>query len=118
MRTGEATMTATTIHPPVGRGRRRWRAAATLLEATTAIVAIPVFLVVTVGWPLPHTMPTWQQIHTAYQLRDVPDRLVLGGLACALWLCWAAMIVSFLGNAVARARATEFHRPRLIPSVI
>jgi hypothetical protein len=108
-------MTATAIQ----RTRRNpARAIRVLLEAGVALVGFPAFLAKTAGWPLPHGTPTWTEVQRAYQIRYLPDRLVIGGLACVGWVCWALMLISVIGGAIARARETEFRRPVLMPAAV
>ena len=113
--TKATTMTATAIQ----RNRRHpARAFRVLLEAEAALVGFPTFLAKAAGWPLPHGMPTWTEVQRAYQIRYVPDRLIIGGLACVGWVCWALMMISVIGGAFARARETEFRRPVLMPAAV
>ena len=86
------------------------RAIGTLVEAAAVIAGFPVLLIKGVGWPLPQTIPTWTDIHRAYQIRYIPDRLVLGTLACAGWICWATMVVSLVVGLIARVRSTDYRR--------
>jgi hypothetical protein len=106
-------MTAT-----VNSNRRPFAAVAKLFEAVTVIGGLPAFLVLAVGWPLPHGVPTFAEVQRAYQLRYLPDRLITGGLACAGWVCWLLLVTSLLAGVVARIRATDFHRPALVPNVV
>ena len=108
-------MTATAI--PRTR-RHPARAIRVLLEAGVALVGFPAFLAKAAGWPLPHEIPTWTEVQRAYQIRYVPDRLIIGGLATIGWVCWALMLVSVVGGAIARARETEFRRPVLMPAAV
>ena len=108
-------MTATAI--PRTR-RHPARAIRVLLEAGVALVGFPAFLAKAAGWPLPHGIPTLTEVQRAYQIRYVPDRLIIGGLASIGWVCWALMLVSVVGGVIARARETEFRRPVLMPAAV
>ncbi len=45
-----------------------------------------------VGWPLPHHMPTWEQIKTVLS-QPASSQLVIDILACVCWLVWAAFAI-------------------------
>jgi nucleoid-associated protein YgaU len=109
-------MTITSTHPQVRRGVTR--SISTLAEGLLLIVGLPSLLIVAVGWPLPHSVPQWSEVHTAYQLRYMPDRFVIGALACAGWVCWALIMWSLAVALVARHRATEHRRPALMPKAL
>jgi hypothetical protein len=110
----EGTVMTATVNP----NRRPFAAIAKLFEAVTVIAGLPAFLVLAVGWPLPRGVPTFAEVQRAYQLRYLPDRLITGGLACAGWVCWLLLVTSLLAGVVARIRATDFHRPVLVPNVV
>ena len=82
-----------------------------LLQAAVLVIGLPALLIRTVGWPLPHHVPQWAEIQRAYQLRYLPDRFVIGALACAGWICWTMILASLVHGAVAHVRATTYQRP-------
>ena len=83
---------------------------AALLVALLA--GIPYGLLTQIGSPLPRHLPTSDQIsHTL--TGPVSDTLVLNVLAAALWILWAAFVVSFAVEVVAAVRGVP--RPRLGP---
>lgn len=98
--------------------RRLSQTIGAVVEGLAVVVGLPALLVGAVGWPLPHSVPQWSEVHTAYQLRYVPDRLVIGGLACAGWVCWILLLWSLMSAAVARQRAVEHRRPVLMPKSV
>jgi DNA-binding SARP family transcriptional activator len=83
---------------------------AALLVAILA--GIPYGLLTQVGPPLPHTLPTVDQIGHALTA-PVSDTIVLNLLALALWVLWAAFVVSFVVEVVSAIRGVP--RPRLGP---
>jgi LysM domain len=109
-------MIATTMTPTVRR--HPFTAIARLVEAFAVVGGFPTLLIVFVGWPLPHGIPTFAEVQRAYQIRYIPDRLIIGGLACAAWVCWASLAFSIIAGVLARLRATEFHRPTLVPAFV
>jgi hypothetical protein len=105
-------MTTNSTRPPTRLGH-----IAAVGEGLAVVVGLPALLVGAVGWPLPHSVPQWSEVHTAYQLRYIPDRLVIGALACAGWICWVLLVWSLLSATAARHRAIEHRRPMLMPGV-
>jgi LysM domain len=109
----------TTTLTTASRQRPRFiPAAVALTQAMGLIVGLPVLLVRLVGWPLPHEVPLIADIQRAYQMRYIPDRFVIGSLACAGWICWATITCSALAAGFAHARSIEFHKPTLVPSFV
>ena len=96
------------------RRGRLGAAISALLQALLLVVGLPVLLVRSVGWPLPHNVPLWADVQRAYQLRYLPDRFVIGALACAGWICWTMIVTSLAQGAIAHIRATNYQRPRLV----
>ena len=105
-------MTNDTTHAT--RPGRLGPAISALLQVAVLVIGLPALLIRTVGWPLPHQVPQWAEVQRAYQLRYLPDRFVIGALACAGWVCWTMIVASLLHGAVAHVRATTYHRPRLV----
>ena len=109
------TDTTTTLPTPSPtRPGRIGAAISALIQAVLLIVGLPLLLVRGVGWPLPHHTPQWVDVQRAYQLRYLPDRFVIGALACAGWICWTMIVASLIHGAVAHIRATNYRRPRLV----
>ena len=102
------------------------RALSTLLRVAAAIVlrltkvgllvtllaGIPYGLLTQIGSPLPDHLPTTEQLHHL-MTAPVSDTLVIDVLALALWILWAAFVVSFAVEVVAAIRGRP--RPRLGP---
>ena len=53
-------------------------------------------LVLLVGWPLPHTLPSWNQIILTFQTQGIDMGVVLRVLACVLWVLWAYLMLGML----------------------
>ena len=70
------------------------RALTSLVTAAVAVVGVPWGLWHYVGWPLPHTLPSINEIRLAIELRDFSDRLLIGTLAMVVWIAWAMVQVS------------------------
>jgi hypothetical protein len=105
--------TATTARP-----HRPLRAIGRIIEAGAVITGLPAFLIAAVGWPLPHGTPTWTEVQRAYQIRNIPDRLITGTLACAGWIIWALLVLTLISGLTARIRLTPFRPPRLLPATL
>lgn len=83
-------------------GRLLVRAVAAL--ALTAILAgLPAGLVLFVGWPLPHTVPTLEQL-TGWLTSPISDTVIVHALAVAAWLLWAGFIPAVASEAWAARR--------------
>jgi DNA-binding SARP family transcriptional activator len=71
-------------------GRLLVRAVAAL-ALVAILVGLPVGLVMSVGWPLPHAVPTFEQA-TGWLTSPISDTVIIHALALAAWLLWAAFI--------------------------
>ncbi|GAA0447844.1 hypothetical protein Aca07nite_73530 [Actinoplanes capillaceus] len=69
----------------LGRAIVRISAGSILLAA---VAGIPTWLVIAVGWPLPHALPDSDSLAT-FLTGGVTDRMVVNLLAIAIWLIWA-----------------------------
>jgi DNA-binding SARP family transcriptional activator len=94
-------------------GRLGVRASSAMVLLAT-VVGIPAGLVCFVGWPLPADPPTtWGEI-SAILTGGVPDTAVIGLLALALWLAWAAFCHALVLEVAAARRGKPARRTRLI----
>lgn len=65
------------------------------LSALVALVAgVPWALWRFIGWPLPHSLPTWEQISQALTSSGIPEELLFKSLAVVCWAAWAALMLS------------------------
>jgi DNA-binding SARP family transcriptional activator len=76
------------------------------------LAGIPYGMLTQIGSPLPHRLPTVDQIGHALTA-PVSDTIVLNLLALALWVLWAAFVVSFVVEVISVIRGVP--RPRLGP---
>lgn len=73
------------------------RAAAVTVALILLVVGLPILLVIGVGWPLPHTLPSPDGIsHTLTSDQPLDPNLVINFLAVILWVGWAAITASLL----------------------
>ncbi|QNP74983.1 hypothetical protein IAG44_39935 [Streptomyces roseirectus] len=75
--------------------------AAALLAVLLA--GIPWGLIHYIGWPLPHTLPTWAETE-AVLLTPMSTTFLLNTLACVLWPVWAAFAYDVTRTALHEAR--------------
>jgi DNA-binding SARP family transcriptional activator len=54
-------------------------------------LGVPVMLVAGIGWPLPASLPSWDEA-TVVLTSPPSGRLVLNTVAVLCWICWAAFI--------------------------
>jgi DNA-binding SARP family transcriptional activator len=88
---------------------RLLRGLAALVLLVGFLVGVPVGLWVFIGWPLPHALPTWNQLSRA--LTDpIPDQVLLNTLAVVCWLLWAGLAVSVAVEVVAAVRGRAARR--------
>jgi DNA-binding SARP family transcriptional activator/nucleoid-associated protein YgaU len=63
----------------------------------------PVFLAAAVGWPLPTTIPSLDEIRTAITI-GIQNDVIVKGLALVAWAAWALLASSIVAEIVARIR--------------
>ncbi len=92
--------------------------AASLVQGLVLLVGVPYALVRFVGNPLPARLPSFEEVRLAVELRDFSDRLIIGALAIAVWVCWGLFVSSAIVHVADRARNVAHGSPRLIPPAI
>ncbi|WP_255725502.1 BTAD domain-containing putative transcriptional regulator [Frankia sp. Cj3] len=75
------------------------------------LVVLPVVVWWAVGWPLPHHLPTWEQVRSTLTTRYPDQRIYIDILACLFWYFWFTLAACFPLEAVAVLRG--WTRPRL-----
>jgi hypothetical protein len=58
-------------------------------------------MAVTVGWPLPRSLPTWEEVLSALSGSSVSDGTILNTIAAVGWLAWMQVLVSTVVEAQA-----------------
>ena len=74
--------------------RRIVRGLAALAALVALLIGVPWTLWHFIGWPLPHVLPTWEQVSQALNSNGIPDELLFNSLAVVCWAAWAALTVS------------------------
>jgi nucleoid-associated protein YgaU len=70
------------------------------------VAGVPIALVVTVGWPLPQSMPQLETVMAALRYGQIAPTTLLQALALVLWLTWAAITVGIVLEIAAVLRGT------------
>ena len=80
--------------------RRLLRAAGAAFVLTLLLVGVPAALSVLVGWPLPHSLPTWVELRSALTSTGIPDDVLVKALAVVCWGAWALLTASVTAEVV------------------
>jgi DNA-binding SARP family transcriptional activator len=81
-----------------------------LVVLAVLVVGVPLGLAATVGWPLPHHVPTLAGLRTALTTRGIPNQTLLDALACVAWLAWASAVLSIAEETVAAIKGRGARR--------
>jgi DNA-binding SARP family transcriptional activator len=58
------------------------------------VLGIPWALWHFIGWPLPHTVPDWEQVRRGLDQRGIPDQVLIKALASVVWITWATLVAA------------------------
>ena len=91
----------------------RWQAALSAFTLLALVAGVPAVLVAVSGWPVPHQLPTWEQVGQAL-LRPDDGTLLVNVLLAVAWVAWVVFTISVAAElpAVLRGR-----RSRRIPGL-
>lgn len=91
----------------------RWQAALSAFTLLALIAGVPAVLVTVSRWPIPHQLPSWEQVGQAL-LRPDDGTLLVTVLLAIAWIAWALFTISVAAElpAVLRGR-----RSRRIPGL-
>jgi hypothetical protein len=108
-----STITQPTTTPLTGRptGRQIAEGLGALAVLVVGLAGIPAALVVTVGWPLPHHIPTGSQVTDALR-SAIPDSFWPHLFATLGWLAWAYFALSVVTALVDHLRGRQQSRHR------
>ncbi|MHB1927842.1 MAG: BTAD domain-containing putative transcriptional regulator [Acidimicrobiales bacterium] len=95
----------------MNRVRRLAAGAGALLVLAVLVAGVPAALALGIGWPLPHTLPSWPQLH-ADLTSPISDTVLLKALACVVWVGWAILAAALATEAAAAVRG---HAARRLP---
>jgi DNA-binding SARP family transcriptional activator len=68
--------------------RRLVAGALSMVGLLALLVGAPLALGVLVGWPLPHSWPSWSQVRTLFETSGIPDVVLIDVLAVVCWIAW------------------------------
>lgn len=105
-------------YPSVNLGSRvatRLGSIVSLATIFALIVGVPVALAVFVGWPLPHEVPTMQQVSDAFERQGVPLEVIINGLAIVVWIAWAQLAWAIGAETMALVHGRVAGRARVWP---
>jgi DNA-binding SARP family transcriptional activator len=74
------------------------------------VVGIPWALVHYIGSPIPHDLPSWQQVYDTLTTQGIPDDVLLKALAIVVWITWAMLVSSLVTEAIGMARGSTARR--------
>jgi hypothetical protein len=106
-----STTTRLTAARPTGRptGRQITKGFGALTVLVTGLAGIPAVLTVTVGWPLPHHIPTARQVTDALR-SAIPDSFWPHLFATLGWLAWAYFALSVVTAVADHLRGRQHSR--------
>ena len=93
------------------------KAALRLTCGLVVLAGVPAALIITVGWPLPHSIPSLQQLTDAFDRHGVPVDVVINTLAVILWIAWAQLTSAVAVETVAALRGRQARRAPVLPSL-
>jgi hypothetical protein len=93
------------------------------------VLGIPWALWHFIGWPLPHTVPDWDQVRRGLDQRGIPDQVLIKALASVVWITWATLVAAIAveipaavaGRTARQLRVVGLFQPltgRLVAAVI
>lgn len=90
------------------------------LVAVTLIVGfaigVPAVLITYVGWPLPTTIPSLDDIQLALR-GGIDPKLVINTLAVVVWIVWAQLVVAVVIETTAAVRGRTARRVPVLPGL-
>ncbi|MDQ1424004.1 MAG: hypothetical protein QOD72_1502 [Acidimicrobiaceae bacterium] len=100
---------------------RRWpdtlRGAAAALVLAVLLVGVPLFLVVTVGWPLPSRPPQIALVRDALTRSGVSDGTVVKIMAVVVWFAWIQLALGVAAEVLSVARKRPVRVVPVLPSM-
>lgn len=75
------------------------------------LVGVPLALIVVVGWPLPHSWPTADQVRTLLETSGIPDVVLIDTLAVVCWIAWLDLALATVVEVAATLAGRAASRP-------
>ncbi|MDF1595121.1 MAG: LysM peptidoglycan-binding domain-containing protein [Acidimicrobiia bacterium] len=80
------------------------------------VIGVPAGLIAYVGWPLPDSLPTLDQIQLGFR-SGIDPQLLISVLAAIVWIVWAQLLIALTAEVVAAARGRAARRLPFIPGL-
>ena len=94
--------------------RRLAAATASVLGLAILLVGVPLALGALVGWPLPHSWPSWAQVRTLFETSGIPDVVLIDSLAVVCWIAWLDFAVATVVEIVSAVAGYPAPRLRVV----
>lgn len=91
------------------------KAATRLLLGLAVLIGVPTALIITVGWPLPRSVPSWTEITDGFSREGVQTETAIRVLAVIVWCAWAQLAAAIVVEAAAAVRGHTSGRLALLP---
>ncbi len=92
------------------------RGLAALTVAVLFVIGVPAGLIVFVGWPLPTSLPTLDQVQLALR-SGIDPQLLINTLAVVVWVTWAQLVAAVAVETVAAVRGRTARRLPVLPGL-
>ncbi len=92
------------------------RGVGALLISLLFVIGVPTGLVAYVGWPLPTSLPTLDQIQLAFR-SGIDPQLLINALAVVVWIVWAQLVVALASEVIAAVRGRTARRLPVLPGL-
>ena len=92
------------------------RGVGALIIVLAFIIGVPTGLVAFVGWPLPTSLPTLDQIQLAFR-SGIDPQLLINALAVVVWIVWAQLVTALIAESIAAVRGRTARRLPVLPGL-
>ncbi|MDH3261268.1 MAG: LysM peptidoglycan-binding domain-containing protein, partial [Acidimicrobiia bacterium] len=92
------------------------RGVGALIIGVVFIIGVPTGLVAYVGWPLPTSLPTLDQIQLAFR-SGIDPQLLINALAVVVWIVWVQLVTVLMAESVAAVRGRTARRLPVLPGL-
>ena len=87
-----------------------------LIVTLVFVIAVPVGLISYVGWPLPATLPTLDEIQLALR-SGIDPQLLINTLAVIVWIVWFQLVIALTAETIAAVRGGTARRLPVLPGL-
>lgn len=86
--------------------KRLVRALFAAVAIVAVLVGVPTLLIAVASWPLPTSVPDWDNVYWSARQGDIPAEFVIKAFACVVWLAWAQIAWALLWELVVNVPRT------------